>query len=409
MTLSAQTPIAVRRYEWTPGHPAADLTLGTPREGGVYRGALILLECGGVPWGLVEMPASGGVIRGNDIAGVASGRFVGRHQDSAGSAGENAPRVRMRVVVPTCQHPWRVVRAVSALLRDPDPALEVVVVENRPRGSSVAQVLAETFPGERRLECRAEPRPGRAHARNRGAADAEDGLVAFVDDDVVVHPYWTTALRAAQNTGSTQSASILMGTVLPLGLECDAELLSFAEAPGGRQVPRDVCWLDRDGYGAGGVLAIPWEFAPALCVPAAVLLSLGGFDARLGAGTPTRGGEDLDLVIRARAAGYALRHAPSAVVWREYPHNLRGVFRRIYAANAGVSATLTKHWLGGPGQLRRLQRTSADVRCLAGSRTRRAPVRDTYPRRVSLAEVLGRVAGSIGYVRSGLPGRRVQE
>ena len=48
---SVQTPIEVRRYEPTPGRVAADLTLGTPREGGVYRGTLVLLECGGVPLG----------------------------------------------------------------------------------------------------------------------------------------------------------------------------------------------------------------------------------------------------------------------------------------------------------------------------------------------------------------------
>jgi hypothetical protein len=405
-TPSVQTPIEVRRYAWPPGRAAADLTLGTPREGGVYLRALILLECGGVPWGLLEMTAIGGIIRGDDGAGVASGRFVGHEMASARGPSEHGPSVRMRVVGPTCQNPWRDVRAVSALLRNLDPALELVVVETCRRGSSVAQVRAETCPGERRLECRAKPRPGVAYTRGRGAVDARDGLVVFVDDDVVVHPYCSTALRAPQNSGSSQSYGVLIGTLPPLTLECDAELLSFGEGPFENLVPGDVCRLGRARSGAGAVVAIPRDFASALCVPAPVLPRLGGFDARLGAGMPTRGGDDIDFVVRARALGYALRDALSAVVWREYPDSLRGVFGRIHAANGGLSAALTKHLLGGPHRLRHLQRASADVCPLTRSRTLRAPVRaDAYPRTVPWAEALGDPAGPVGYQRSARWGR----
>jgi hypothetical protein len=356
--------------------------------------------------GLLEMTALGGIIRGDDGGGVASGQFVDHEMVSARGPSEHGPSVRMRVVGPTCQNPWRVVRAVSALLRDPDPALELVVEETCRRGSSVAQVRAETCPGERRLENRAKARPGVASTRARGAVDARDGLVVFVDDDAVVDPYWTTALRAPQNSGSRQSYGVLMGTLPPLRVECDAALFSFGEGRFEDLEPGDACGVGRARSGAGAVVAIARDFASARCVPAPVLPRLCAFDARLGAGTPTRVGRDIDFVVRARAPGYALRHALSAAVWREYPESLRGVFRRIHAANGGVSATLTKHLPGGAHRLWHLQRTSADVRPLTRSRTLRAPVRaDAYPRTVPWAEALGDPAGPVGYPRSAWLGR----
>jgi hypothetical protein len=338
-TAVSHAPVAVRRYAWAPGDLPTDLVLGTPQAGGTYERALLLLEREGVPWGFVGVAAPDGIVRGAAVERSAADQIAGQPWTSTADPGAAGHQVPLRVVITSRQDAWRVVRAVSALIADPDPQLEVVVVEHHDETSELAMVLAETFPDEPRLTWRDEWRPGRAHARNRGAEGATDGMLAFLDDDVVVHPYWVTALRDAMRSQAGDDIGMGLGSVLPLALETAAQWQWFRASASGRR-PEDSSAFDRPMiWEPGSAHARPVTFDAGLCISAAAFGQLGGFDGRLGVRGPSKGGDDRDMVLRALGAGYPVVDVPRAVVWREYPDALPSV-RQNAAARAGSSRGL---------------------------------------------------------------------
>jgi GT2 family glycosyltransferase len=111
----------------------------------------------------------------------------------------------------------------------------------------------------------------------------------------------------------------------------------------------------RRDVGPGANVAIPRE----------VVLELGGYDERLGAGTRFGGAEDNDIGLRLLDAGCEVRHIPDAVMlhraWRSREARLR--LRWAYALGKGAFYAKHAH-LHDPYTLRRLR---DDI----GSRSRR--------------------------------------
>lgn len=400
---TSDRPIAVRHYELGDPDAHPDLELGASRDGIRYERALVLVEHGGVPWGVCELPAPGGVLSGASVAGAAAARVAAGMWPAPESLIVAAPATRIRVVVPTCRNPQRVVRAVASLLQGPDPELEIVVVENRPVGSTVAAVLEETFPGESRISCRNEHRPGLSQARNCGAEGVVDGLVGFLDDDIVAHPLWVPSMRAAAAAPADAPVGVLAGRILPIGLENAAQLFFHRFTGfGENDLPTTYRLADPP---PGNPL---YPYAPgmfgsgaSLCFPVEAFAAMGGFDERLGTGTPSRGGEDLDIFVRALYAGYAVRYVPQAVIWHDHPDSLDGLPSKVYSYGFGLSAMLTKHAVAGPDRIGFFRRIPSGVHhFLDPSSSKNASKSADYPRRLALMELLGVASGPVGYART---------
>ncbi|HEX2117747.1 MAG TPA: glycosyltransferase family A protein, partial [Acidimicrobiales bacterium] len=101
------------------------------------------------------------------------------------------------VVITTCGgEDTRLHDTVRGALAQTYPNVEVVVVDNRPATSGVAEALSAAFPNEARLRYAAEVTRGLARARNQGATVARGDVVAFTDDDVALDPDWLGSLVA---------------------------------------------------------------------------------------------------------------------------------------------------------------------------------------------------------------------
>ncbi len=403
--MSAAWPVAVRRYGWVPGDPPGDLALGAPQNGGIYTRALVLLERDDVPWGVVGVAAPDGIVRAAALERAVADQIAGEPWALAPGPRDPASRLRVRVVMTSRQDSWRVVRAVGALVVHPDPDLEIVVVDQDPDVTQLARVLAEAFPDEARLSVRDARRPGRAHARNRGAEDATDGLIAFLDDELVAHPLWVDALRDAMGG---ERSGVGLGRMLPLALETEAQWLWFRASASGRRLEASARLGRPAIWEPGGTSLRAGAFDGGLCLSAAAFARLGGFDARLGAGTPSRGGEDIDIVLRARRAGDQVWDVPRAVVWREYADALPDAERAAFARGVGVSATMTKQLVAGPGAVGRLQSASRVMRLGHTARLRAVPdaaSESRSPRKLIVLERLGLIAGPLAFARSALRGR----
>jgi hypothetical protein len=130
---------------------------------------------------------------------------------------------------------------------------------------------------------------------------------------------------------------------------------------------------------------------------------MGGFDEALGAGTRTRGGEDLDAFVLALKNGAALAYEPSAIVWHHHRAEAAELTKQMYAYGTGFGAFLAKHLID--------RRTRGDVlrRLLVGAiklfrvpGTTRAAVTDaaSMPPGLLRRELRGMLAGPFLYVRA---------
>jgi GT2 family glycosyltransferase len=134
---------------------------------------------------------------------------------------------------------------------------------------------------------------------------------------------------------------------------------------------------------------------------AAALREIGGFDERLGAGSPAGGGEDLDAFVRVLLAGYRLSYEPAALAWHEHRVTQADLGRQMYAYGKGLSAYWFKH-LVAPRSRRqvaaRLLAAAARLALLA-RRSRVAADQAAVSRFVPACELGGLLVGPFAYLR----------
>lgn len=238
---------------------------------------------------------------------------------------------QVTVAVCTRDRPDDLRRCLTAIGRLSTPVAEVMVVDNASRDDRTRQV-AEEF-GVRYVR---EPRAGLDWARNRALLEAGTSVVAFTDDDVLVHPDWVRGLlRALQEE---PDAVAVTGLVAPAELATAAQVLFEAQGGFGRGYARK--WLAVDtrsgdvaaqlhagtgGAGTGANMALRREPA----------LALGGFDPALDVGTPTGGGGDLEMYFRVLAAGELLVYEPTAVVRHVHRQTMAQLVRQMRGHGTG--------------------------------------------------------------------------
>jgi GT2 family glycosyltransferase len=315
---------------------------------------------------------------------------------SAGRAANLEPTIS--VVINTCANPGPVMRAVaSALACDPAP-MEVIVVENRPEGSPVAEALRQRFGSSAPVVYVEEPRRGLSIARNAGLAAAHGEIVAFTDDDVVVDVNWVARLVAAFH--SEPRAGCVTGLILPADLETDAQLRVEEFAGFGKGYDRRVYRLSEPTSPLFPFAAGEFGSGASAALRADVARTLGGFDPALGTGTVARGGEDLDMFIRVLLSGSALVYEPAAILWHEHPTGNRGVRHRAYGYGVSLSALLTKYLLGGHAPAM-LARGPAAWRFIHDPNSRKNAGKPAdFPASLEWIERLGMLVGPLAYLKS---------
>jgi GT2 family glycosyltransferase len=402
--LDGETPVAVRLIDI--GQEAAELRLPASSSGKPYHNLLALVRRDGCPLGWTALPVSSdGTVSLNSLVVATNSADAG--PTAANSTPTLAADALLSVVVATCANAESVVRCVEAIQSGSTGPCEVIVVENRPVGSTVERSLEERFSRDTRIRYVEERRPGLACARNAGLRLAGGELVAFTDDDVVVDPAWAPAIRAAFT--AAPEVDCVTGLILPLELETPTQLLVERFAGYGKGfVPRiysmDEPPLDQPlfpytaGYfGSGANMAFR----------TAALRDIGGFDPVLGTGTPARGCEDLDVCIRVLNAGSLLAYEPRAIVWHRHPDTHAQLRRRAFDYGASLGAMLTKHLLMGPGRRGMISRALPAIAYYTSPDSRKNATRGTaFPGSLTWLERAGLLYGPFAYMASRLDALR---
>ncbi|GIE17003.1 hypothetical protein Ahu01nite_001050 [Winogradskya humida] len=223
------------------------------------------------------------------------------------------------------------------------PRVEFIIVDNAPSDESTERLVSRLALTDPRFRYVLEPRPGLSRARNAGLAAARGRYVAYTDDDVSVDPRWVH--------GVLRGFSRRPDVVCVTGLVCTASISNDSEAYfdartsswSSRCAPALFDLRDRSGHGAlypysAGIFGTGASFA----FDRDSLRALGGFDEALGAGTDTKGGEDLDVFVRVLTGGGAIAYEPAALVWHHHRADQDSLRKQMFGYGAGLAAFLTK-------------------------------------------------------------------
>ena len=408
-----------------------DVELSEPiaGQGGLqgYAGLHGLVRLHGAPLGWVRLPIVNGAVSAGVISRAVLEQFawpIVRHLVADGLAAPLGPQglefeqllsqphpqyggpwPSVTVAVCTRERPDDLAHCLEALTQLDYPNLELLVIDNAPKSEATHAVVAR-FPGVRYVR---EPRPGLDWARNRAIAEAAGELVAYTDDDVIVDRGWVRAL--AQVFAEASEVQAVTGLVVPYELESESQLLFERHGGFGRGFERkwyrlaagaEKQWGGHHGAGKFGTGAN-------MAFRRSLFGRIGEFDTMLGAGTPSNGGEDLDIFFRVLHEGHTLVYEPNALVRHRHRRDYASL--RFQIANNGVAlfAYYVRNCLVYPDQRGAFVRLARwwlwrwHIKRLLKSFVR--PQR--FPRDLIVAELWGCVVGLTRYQRGRRVARRI--
>jgi GT2 family glycosyltransferase len=300
---------------------------------GFGRGRLLLWSKG-QPRGFVEFPVADGVASlANIRAEITKLPGVAERQSQ-----QELPPIS--VVVCTWDRPEQLRDVLKNLMELDYPLFEVLVVDNHPASGLTPPVVESFADANVRLIYAAGQ--GLSIARNTAIKNAKFDILAFTDDDVVVDRNWLRNL--AYGFARDEHVACVCGIVPSAELAtpaqsyfdrrvgwarlCDSRVFAFSDPPEDDQLfPFRVAQ-----FGTGANFAVRKD----------VVLELGGFDEGMGIGSPTGGGEDIDMFIRLLLAGWLLVREPAAVVWHRHRRTAEELETQIHNYGLGLGAWISK-------------------------------------------------------------------
>jgi GT2 family glycosyltransferase len=219
------------------------------------------------------------------------------------------------IIVITRNRPFMLQHCIVRLLSQPYSYKEIIVVDSSSNDES-EQVVAK-FPEVIAVRLRGQ-RNNMPQARNAGVAASSGDVLAFIDDDSMVHPDWLAALV---KTYRDETIGAVGGRVIEMPEPfCDEVKGSprMLITPSGRVIGKDRGVLSTEvievDHLGGGNMSFRRE----------VLEQVGGFDANY---TLTNYREETDLCIRVKKAGWRMVFVPPMTVTH---FSFRAVYRPYF-------------------------------------------------------------------------------
>ncbi|MBI2679394.1 MAG: glycosyltransferase family 2 protein [Candidatus Solibacter usitatus] len=192
---------------------------------------------------------------------------------------------------------------LQSLKRQAGASLEVIVVDNGSQDGSV-EMAAREFSGFVRLICNTENR-GFCAANNQGIRAARGAFIALLNNDAEAEPCWLSALQGAFAAGPEigMAASKIVMYEDPGRIDKAGHLIY----PDGQNRGRGTGEPDDGRYDRPE--EVLWPDGCAAMYRKQMLDQIGGFDEDFFAY-----GDDAELGLRARIAGWRCLYVPGAVV-----------------------------------------------------------------------------------------------
>lgn len=311
------------------------------------------------------------------------------------------------VAIATLDDDDAVIATIKRILQNDYPNFEIVVVDNSSDPKALAQRLSHEFgshefANKTNIRHAHQPIRGLSHARNKGWHEAKGDIVVFTDNDVIVEKTWLSAIVSAFQLAP--HVGCVTGAILPSELESPAQ--DLLEQYGGYNKGFSQQLYDNDRsrrddplypYNAGR-----FGSGANMAITRTALEQLGGFAVTLGAGTPTHGGEDIDILQRVISGGFAIVYQPSALLWHRHRRAYSALRLQMYRYGVGLGATVTKWMLESrTSNFEILKRLPRGIAYMVNPRSQKNTRKsDSYPRSLTLFELLGLAVGPFAYFRS---------
>jgi GT2 family glycosyltransferase len=232
------------------------------------------------------------------------------------------------VAIPTLDRADELARCLDGLFKGTVFPAEVLII-NQGKYHTVEHVI-EQFRVQYPLpiiHC-SQARRGLSAARNLAHAQAHCPVIAFTDDDCVPAPDWISGIE--RTFTELPAVDGVTGSILPLGEESSGHFpISLRTSMKnttfqGRALPWHV--------GSGGNFAVKRDW----------INRIGGYDERLGAGSPGKAAEDTDLFYRLLQGGAVIRYDPEVMIYHER-QDAAHLIRSFWNYSHGIGAFIAKH------------------------------------------------------------------
>ncbi|WEK19417.1 MAG: glycosyltransferase [Candidatus Pedobacter colombiensis] len=244
---------------------------------------------------------------------------------------------KLSIVICTRNRPQQLEQCVKALMDSHDQDFELIVVDNAPDNDSTEQIMKK-YPTVKYVK---EPRKGLSIARNTGARQARHDIVAYTDDDVIVHPTWT---RIIKTTFQDQLTMAVTGLVIPVSLQVKAQYLFEKNSGFNRGYIAKV--FDKDYFAKYLDVGVPvWDVGAGanMAFRRKVFDHIGWFDERLGAGA-SGCSEDSEFWYRVMAKGWNCNYYPQLFVYHQHRDSEASLKNQMFSYMRGhVSALLVQY------------------------------------------------------------------
>ncbi|KIC92326.1 glycosyltransferase family 2 protein [Flavihumibacter sp. ZG627] len=229
------------------------------------------------------------------------------------------------------------IKCLDSLAKQHCKPREIIIVDNAPSDDSTERLVNLT--GDIRYI--REERPGLDIARNTGAINAGNNIIAYLDDDVVIDPFWTYRIMEAFLDNTVDA---ITGLVLPASLEAESQVIfekfwSFNKGylqkkyTSGFLKPKDKDCPKVWNIGAGANMAFRKD----------ILEKVNYFDERLDAGAAGCSG-DSEIWFRILRIRGNILYSPLAIVYHEHRRDMKGLERQLFNYMKGnVTAALIQH------------------------------------------------------------------
>jgi GT2 family glycosyltransferase len=266
-------------------------------------------------------PASHACIDENSLA-----RIVTEEQ------AKRTPAFSASVVICTRDRPQELQRCLAFLPQQTYPPREIIVVDN----ASCDQRTRDVALAAQVIYVR-EDRAGLDIARNTGARRATSDIVAYTDDDVLLHARWLERLVAAFD--DLQIAAVT-GLVLPAELATEAQRHFETYWSFGQGYHRQDFDAARFSAHSNGVFPA-WKVGAgaSMAFRREIFDRVGFFDERLDVGQAGCSG-DSEVWYRLLAKGYCCRYEPSSVAFHFHRRTMEGLSSQIFHYMRGHAAAL---------------------------------------------------------------------
>ena len=243
-------------------------------------------------------------------------------------------KVPVSVVICTRNRSYFLQKCIDSLLDQHCLPQEIIVVDNAPSDDSTLKITAQ-FPSV--IYCK-EMRPGLDVARNTGAKKAGYPVVAYVDDDVLVHSDWCYRVWEAFNDSSIGAVT---GLIIATSLVTESQQIfekHWGFNKGYKKLLFDKNFLNPSApkvwdIGAGANMAFRKS----------ILEELDYFDERLDVGAAGCSG-DSEIWYRMLLAGKTIKYVPLAVAYHAHRDTIEQLHKQLFNYMRGsVVAAFIQH------------------------------------------------------------------